>query len=44
MEVNIGAFLMGVYPLQPELLFSLSRKGATEPIHSPQEEEEKGLS
>lgn len=41
MEVNIGAFLMRVYPLQPELLFSLGRKRVTEPMHSPQEEEEK---
>lgn len=41
MEINIGAFLMRVYPLQLDFLFSLGKKGVTEPMHSPLEEEEK---
>lgn len=44
MEINIGAFLMRVYPLQLDFLFSLGKKGVTEPMHSPLEEEEQGLS
>lgn len=42
-QVNIGKFLMRMYALQPDLPFSFGKKGVTEPMHSPQEEE-KGLS
>lgn len=44
MEINIEAFLTRVYPLQLDLLFSFGKKGVTEPMHSPLEEDEKGLS
>lgn len=42
-KVNIEPILVRIYPLQPDL-FSSGKKGVTEPMHSPQEEKEKGLS